>query len=36
MSAANYAHEMEKMEGRTVDAAFVPLDPRLEQWFYLG
>ena len=27
---------MEKMEGRTVDAAFVPLDPRLEQWFYLG
>ena len=34
--AANYAHEMEKMEGRTVDAAFVPLDPRLEQWFYLG
>lgn len=34
--AANYAREMEKMAGRTADAAFIPLDPRLEQWFYLG
>ena len=34
--AANYAKEMDKMAGRTADAAFIPLDPRLEQWFYLG
>jgi len=34
--AANYQREMEKMAGRTADIAFVPLDPRLEQWFYLG
>ena len=34
--AANYKREMEKMAGRTADAAFVPLDPRQEQWFYLG
>ena len=34
--AANYAKEMDKMTGRTADAAFIPLDPRLEQWFYLG
>ena len=34
--AVNYAREMEKMAGRTADAAFIPLDPRLEQWFYLG
>lgn len=31
-----YRNEMEKMAGRTADAAFLPLDPRLEQWFYLG
>ncbi len=31
-----YRKEMEKMAGRTADAAFLPLDPRLEQWFYLG
>lgn len=34
--AANYKREMEKLSGRTADAAFVPLDPRQEQWFYLG
>lgn len=34
--AANYKKEMEKMAGRKADIAFVPLDPRLEQWFYLG
>lgn len=34
--AANYKREMEKMAGRHADAAFVPLDPRQEQWFYLG
>ncbi len=34
--AANYRKEMEKMAGRCADAAFVPLDPRQGQWFYLG
>lgn len=34
--AADYAREMEKMAGRVADVAFIPLDPRLEQWFYLG
>lgn len=34
--AANYRREIDKMAGRHADAAFVPLDPRLEQWFYLG
>ncbi len=34
--AANYRKEMEKMAEREADAAFVPLDPRLGQWFYLG
>ena len=24
------------MAGRTADVAFVPVDPRLEMWFYLG
>lgn len=33
---ANYKREMEKMAGRSADVAFVPLDPRLGQWFYLG
>lgn len=31
-----YRAEIEKMRGRTADAAFLPLDPRLEQYFYLG
>lgn len=35
MTAA-YRAEIEKMRGRKADAAFLPLDPRLEQWFYLG
>lgn len=34
--AANYKREMEKLSGRSADVAFVPLDPRQEQWFYLG
>lgn len=34
--AANYGREMEKLAGRVADVAFIPLDPRLEQWFYLG
>ena len=35
MTAA-YRAEIEKMRGRQADVAFLPLDPRLEQWFYLG
>lgn len=35
MTAA-YRKEIEKMAERTADVAFLPLDPRLEQWFYLG
>lgn len=35
MTAA-YRREIGKMAGRTADAAFLPLDPRLGQWFYLG
>lgn len=35
MTAA-YRSEIAKMAGRTADLAFLPLDPRLEQWFYLG
>ncbi len=31
-----YRAEVEKMRGRKADVAFLPLDPRLEQWFYLG
>lgn len=31
-----YRAEMEKFSGRVADVAFVPVDPRLEQWFYLG
>lgn len=34
--SANYKREIEKMAGRAADVAFVPLDPRQEQWFYLG
>lgn len=34
--AASYKREMERIAGRRADVAFVPLDPRLEQWFYLG
>ncbi|MBQ7796428.1 MAG: MBL fold metallo-hydrolase [Lachnospiraceae bacterium] len=31
-----YRAEIEKMRGRVADIAFLPLDPRLEQHFYLG
>lgn len=34
--AKDYAGELDKMAGRCADAAFLPLDPRLERWFYLG
>lgn len=34
--AADYAGELDKMAGRTADAAFVPLDPRLGEQFYFG
>lgn len=35
MTAA-YRAEVAKMSGRTADIAFLPLDPRLESYFYLG
>ena len=35
MTAA-YRAEVAKMAGRTADVAFLPVDPRLEDWFYLG
>lgn len=35
MTAA-YRSEIEKMKGRTADVAFLPLDPRLGEYFYLG
>ena len=31
-----YREEIGKMKGRTADAAFLPLDPRLGQYFWLG
>ena len=31
-----YRSEVAKLAGRTADAAFLPVDPRLEDWFYLG
>lgn len=34
--AADYSKELDRMAGRAADVAFVPLDPRQEQWFYLG
>lgn len=33
---ASYRSEIALMGGRTADVAFVPVDPRLEDWFYLG
>lgn len=33
---ASYRSEIEKMRGRSAEVAFLPLDPRLEQHFYLG
>lgn len=35
MTAA-YRSEIEKMRGRRADAAFLPLDPRLGEYFFLG
>ena len=35
MTAA-YRAEMTRLAGRTADAAFLPVDPRLMGWFYLG
>lgn len=35
MTAA-YRAEVELMSGRTADIAFLPVDPRLENWFWLG
>ena len=35
MTAA-YRAEVALMEGRVADAAFLPADPRLGDWFYLG
>ena len=35
MTAA-YRAEVAKMAGRTADIAFLPVDPRLDAWFYLG
>ena len=35
MTAA-YRAEVAKMTGRTADVAFIPVDPRLDNWFYLG
>lgn len=34
--SASYKKEMEKLSGRVADVAFIPVDPRLGQWFYLG
>lgn len=34
--AENYHMELEKMKGTSVDIAFIPLDSRLQEWFYLG
>lgn len=35
MTAA-YREEVARMSGKTADIAFLPVDPRLEDWFYLG
>ena len=32
----SYRVEIAKMAGKKADVAFLPVDPRLEQWFYLG
>lgn len=34
--AANYKREIDRVEGRSFDAAFVPLDPRLGDAYYWG
>ena len=32
----NYQREVDKLEGRKIDAAFVPVDPRLEDAYFWG
>jgi L-ascorbate metabolism protein UlaG (beta-lactamase superfamily) len=32
----NYQREVDKLEGRKIDAAFVPVDPRLEDTYFWG
>jgi len=32
----SYRAEIARMAGRKADVAFLPVDPRLEDWFYLG
>lgn len=32
----SYRAEIARMAGRKADVAFLPVDPRLEKWFYLG
>lgn len=34
--AANYKREIDRLEGQSFDAAFVPLDPRLGEAYYWG
>lgn len=34
--AENYSNEVDKMTGQSIDVAFLPLDPRQENGFYLG
>lgn len=34
--AANYKKEIDRLSGQTFDAAFVPLDPRLDSTYYWG
>ena len=36
MEVQGKREEIGKMKGRTADAAFLPLDPRLGQYFWLG
>lgn len=33
---ANFNKELSKMKGQNIDIAFVPLDPRQEEWYGLG
>ncbi|MGN1318406.1 MAG: MBL fold metallo-hydrolase [Lachnospirales bacterium] len=32
----NYKREIEKLKNINIDIAFVPLDPRQEDWYYMG
>lgn len=36
MMKRNYQYEIGKLEGRAIDVAFVPLDPRQEEQYYWG